>query len=147
MDTQQIDLHSYEKVYDDGRVGPATPRHSPKRSRSPPKSPPPKRTKASGKKKPKKRKTKRKHKKLKRKTKRKAKGKSNTLVNEQFMNSLTDNRYIPDNRSGIQLLEHQSYGMNPDGSRITPRVEGKIKTTRTLVSRSKPTIKKTRKHT
>ena len=103
-------------------------------------------------KKPKKRKTKRKVKKSKRKVKkpkRKTKRKARGLVNEHFMNSLTDNRYIPDNRSGIELIEHQSYGMNPDGSRITPRVEGKIKTTRTLVSSSKPksTIKKTRKHT
>ena len=149
---QEIDLLSYEKVYDDDRVGPATPRPNPKKSRSPPKSPQPKTTKATGKNKPKKRKTKRKVKKSKRKVKkpkRKTKRKARGLVNEHFMNSLTDNRYIPDNRSGIELIEHQSYGMNPDGSRITPRVEGKIKTTRTLVSSSKPksTIKKTRKHT
>ena len=51
---QEIDLLSYEKVYDDDRVGPATPRPNPKKSRSPPKSPPPKRTKATGKKNPKK---------------------------------------------------------------------------------------------
>lgn len=146
----EVNLTAYKKLdkeKDTTQQTPSSPlliRKKPK-SRSPrtPESDKKKKTRvATGKKKPKKRKTKRKVKKPKRKTKRKARG----LVNEQFMNSLTDNRYIPDNRSGIQLLEHQSYGMNPDGSRITPRVEGKIKTTRTLVQNPKPTIKKSRKH-
>jgi|SaaInlV_125m_DNA_1040241.scaffolds.fasta_scaffold122622_1 hypothetical protein len=96
------------------------------------------------KKNPKKEKQKEKLKNQKEKQKEKAKGKS--LVNKEFMNSLINNRYIPDNRSGIQLIEHYSYGMNPDGSRITPRVEEKIKTTQKLDQNPKPTIQKTRKH-
>lgn len=39
MDPQElkkIDLYSYEKVYDDDTVGPATPQSNPKRTRSPP---------------------------------------------------------------------------------------------------------------
>ena len=148
----EVNLTAYEKLdekTDTTEKTPSSPsliRIKPKRDKSPKSPPPKKKTKASGKKKPKKRKTKRKVKKSKRKTKTKARGKSNTLVNEQFMKSLTDDRYVPDNRSGIQFIENQSYGMNPDGSRITPRVEGKNKTTRTIVSSSKPTIKKTRKH-
>tara|TARA_Y100000816_G_scaffold247293_1_gene195967 strand:- start:4250 stop:4672 length:423 start_codon:yes stop_codon:yes gene_type:complete len=137
MDPQH-NLIAYEKFDEETNTTTPTP-PSPRPNRKTDqheKSPPPKRTKRT------KGNGKKKVKKPKRKNTGKTKRKASGLVNEQFMNLLTDNRYIPDNRSGIQFIEHQSYGRNPDGSRIIPRVERKIKTTRIPSSNSK--IKKTR---